>query len=184
MSSLGFLRYIDRRTLKRLIFAVLAAAWCGLIFYLSSQPGDESSRTSGGFINFFCELIVPDFSGFTGAGRAEFVENLQFIVRKCAHFTAYLVLAVISSQFFVTFKKLANEGVRKPLKAYAAAWIFTTAYAASDEFHQLFVAGRSAQVRDVLIDSCGALCGLALTWAVGAAALHFSDKKRKEREND
>ena len=66
MSSLGFLRYIDRRTLKRLIFAVLAAAWCGLIFYLSSQPGDESSRTSGGFINFFCELIVPDFSGFSG----------------------------------------------------------------------------------------------------------------------
>ena len=91
---------------------------------------------------------------------------------------------VISSQFFVTFKKLANEGVRKPLKAYAAAWIFTTAYAASDEFHQLFVTGRSAQVRDVLIDSCGALCGLALTWAVGAAALHFSDKKRKEWKND
>ena len=35
-------------------------------------------------------------------------------------------------------------------------------YAASDEFHQLFVPGRSGQITDVLIDSGGLLAGILL----------------------
>lgn len=33
-------------------------------------------------------------------------------------------------------------------------------YAASDEFHQLFVPGRSGRLTDVLIDSAGLLAGI------------------------
>ena len=32
--------------------------------------------------------------------------------------------------------------------------------ARSDEFHQLFVPGRGAQVKDVLIDTAGAIVGI------------------------
>ena len=35
-------------------------------------------------------------------------------------------------------------------------------YAISDEVHQLFVSGRGAQVKDVLIDSAGAIVGVGL----------------------
>jgi len=35
-------------------------------------------------------------------------------------------------------------------------------YAVSDEVHQLFVPGRGRQVRDVLIDSAGAIVGIGL----------------------
>jgi VanZ family protein len=35
-------------------------------------------------------------------------------------------------------------------------------YAASDEFHQVFVSGRSPLIVDVLIDTCGALAGILL----------------------
>ena len=41
-------------------------------------------------------------------------------------------------------------------------WVITTAYAATDEMHQLFVPGRSGQVSDVLLDSAGAMAGLAV----------------------
>jgi VanZ family protein len=41
--------------------------------------------------------------------------------------------------------------------------LIATAYAVTDEIHQGFVSGRSAQVRDVLIDTAGALVGVALT---------------------
>lgn len=33
-------------------------------------------------------------------------------------------------------------------------------YSISDEFHQLFIVGRSGEVRDVLIDTIGALTGI------------------------
>ncbi|MEH6908026.1 VanZ family protein [Neobacillus drentensis] len=35
-------------------------------------------------------------------------------------------------------------------------------FAMTDEFHQLFVLGRVAQVKDVLIDSAGAIVGLVI----------------------
>ena len=35
-------------------------------------------------------------------------------------------------------------------------------YAISDEVHQLFVPGRGAQVKDVFIDSAGAIVGVGL----------------------
>ena len=37
--------------------------------------------------------------------------------------------------------------------------LFGILYASSDEFHQSFVGGRSPEVRDVCIDTCGILFG-------------------------
>ena len=38
--------------------------------------------------------------------------------------------------------------------------IFCTTYSISDEIHQKFIPGRSAELRDVIIDSLGALTGI------------------------
>jgi VanZ family protein len=45
-------------------------------------------------------------------------------------------------------------------RAMALSLILTIAYAASDEFHQSFTAGRNASPVDVSIDSAGALIAL------------------------
>jgi VanZ family protein len=44
--------------------------------------------------------------------------------------------------------------------AMALAWSLAILYAASDEFHQSFVPGRSARILDIGIDGLGALLGL------------------------
>jgi VanZ family protein len=58
------------------------------------------------------------------------------------------------------------HGLGRTQKAPWLAWGFCVLYAATDEFHQSFVPGRSAQVKDVGIDALGALVGLllALIW--------------------
>jgi hypothetical protein len=168
-----------RERALRIFFGLLTAAWCCVIFRLSAQNGDESSETSGSFIRFFCELAVPKFSGFDGARRAEFVEGLQFIVRKCAHFTAYMILAAISLQFFRRFERM-----KKPREAGAAALIFSFVYASSDEFHQLFVPDRSAQFRDVLIDTGGAMCGIIITLAVWKLVRIIKKSLKKKSAED
>lgn len=45
---------------------------------------------------------------------------------------------------------------------WSGAWLLATAYAASDEFHQIFVPGRTPKVTDVMLDSAGVLLGLGI----------------------
>jgi len=54
---------------------------------------------------------------------------------------------------------LAGSG--RPLKCQVALALFwAVCYAAVDEYHQTFTAGRHAASLDVLIDSCGAALGI------------------------
>lgn len=89
------------------------------------------------------------------------VDHLNHIVRKSAHFTAYLILA------FTVGGVIRNLKVEKPI-TFAITMVIVVTYAISDEFHQLFVPGRSGEFRDILIDSSGGLIGALL-------ALKFDD---------
>jgi VanZ family protein len=77
--------------------------------------------------------------------------DLDFVVRKAGHMFAFGVLAVL------LWRALASSAVRQAL---AWSWFLTVVYAASDEFHQLFTAGRHGSPVDVGIDSVGALIAL------------------------
>jgi VanZ family protein len=91
--------------------------------------------------------------------------DLDFVVRKAGHMFVFGVLAVL------IWRALASSAVRR---AMVWSWVLTVAYAASDEFHQSFTAGRHPSPVDVGIDSVGALLFLlALTlwlrgWQVGS----------------
>ena len=81
--------------------------------------------------------------------------DLDFVIRKAGHMFVFGVLAVL------IWRALAHSAVRR---AMLWSWALTVAYAASDEFHQSFTAGRHASPVDVGIDSVGALLSLlALT---------------------
>lgn len=73
----------------------------------------------------------------------------DFILRKIAHVVEYFVLTLL---LYRAFKGSFTIGTRN-LFIYSAT--LSLLYAVSDEFHQSFVPGRSAAVRDVLIDGIG-----------------------------
>ena len=75
----------------------------------------------------------------------------DFILRKIAHATEYFILTFLLHRAFKGSFKMNIFG----LFIYPATLSFF--YAASDEFHQSFVATRSASIRDILIDSTGIL---------------------------
>jgi VanZ family protein len=73
---------------------------------------------------------------------------------KALHFVEYGGLAVLWC------RALLGEGIGWPA-ALVLALVATSAYGASDEWHQSFTPGRSSDVRDWMADSLGAAIGLA-----------------------
>ena len=83
----------------------------------------------------------------------EIANTIEYFVRKGAHMTEFAILSVL---LFLWLGLWEMTLLRRGMTAFLA----TAFYAASDEFHQLFVPGRSGRVSDVLIDSSGALLGV------------------------
>jgi len=81
--------------------------------------------------------------------------GVDFVVRKLGHMGVFGILALLS------WRALAGTTAwRRP---WAWAFALTVLYAATDELHQGFVAGRHLSAVDVGIDATGALIALAAT---------------------
>ncbi|KMW24635.1 hypothetical protein HMPREF0977_01630 [Clostridium sp. 1_1_41A1FAA] len=71
-------------------------------------------------------------------------------------FLAYAILGGLCFENLSVLDKLSKK------KTFFIALLISVLYAISDEIHQYFVPGRACQFRDVMIDSCGALFGIAV----------------------
>lgn len=145
-------------------FTVIVIAIMAFIFFQSALPADLSSEESGRIV----DLIVRLFRGVAPIDR----EMLVFIVRKGAHFTEYMILG----GFLVPAVKewMAVETTPVPVeKERFTAWLAGTLYALTDEIHQSFVPGRSCELRDMGIDSCGVLAGVLVV----SLAIRLKERK-------
>lgn len=126
------------------------------IFFQSSLPADTSQEES--------DIIVRLISRFTDRDA----ELLSFIVRKLAHFTEYTLLGLfisLTAKEHYNKKHYHDEHFHKGqflIRIFIIPLICGVLYAASDEIHQRFVPGRSCELRDVLIDTCGVLLGVLI----------------------
>ena len=80
-----------------------------------------------------------------------FEGDREFLARKFAHTCEFGLLAI----FFIIF--LVKGCSRKTPSVFLSAFLLTVGYAISDELHQTFIIGRSGNIKDVLVDSLGAL---------------------------
>ncbi len=118
-----------------------------LIFYFSAQTAEESTGQSDSVSYMIGSIIYKDFNTWPDLRKAEFADSLSSFVRKAAHMTEYGILAAL------WYNAIGTVWI---------AFVITVAYAATDEFHQLFVEGRTGKVGDVLIDAGGALIACAI----------------------
>ncbi len=164
---------MNRKTAGHLLLWLCVAAWMVLIFYFSAQPADVSSGQSGSTIRMLLELFYPNFESLSAEAATLLVDGFQHIVRKCAHFSIYTMLGFWLTNALFSYR-------RRPLPSALLAWGIAIAYAATDEFHQLFVEGRSCELRDVCIDSGGALLGITVTALVWTLIRYLKKRKQKK----
>lgn len=144
---------------KPLIFLIF---WLIFIFVMSSFPAETSSSQSSIFVRPIRNLF-PSSDLYT----------VTTIVRKIAHFTEYAVLGFL---IVTTFSAYVN---RRFFSLFVIG--FCALYSVSDEIHQIFVSGRSAQFTDVLIDVAGSIFGIITFWLF--TKCHLSCYNRKYGRN-
>ena len=143
----------------RLIFKYcLTTIWMLVIFLMSSEVAGTSSARS--------DEIVRTIQSIGVNAPADL---LTFLVRKAAHISAYFVLGIL----LFNLLKEYDLGVKKMIFISIAIAML---YACSDEIHQVFVPGRSGEVRDVLIDTAGAAVGVIVYAALSARFYKKSEK--------
>jgi VanZ family protein len=149
-----------RRFLKNWLPVLI---WLGVIF-LGSTDLMSAEHTSR-FIVPFLRWLKPEIS-------PETLASIHFIFRKCAHVSEYAVLALLLLRAAILMTNLKRS---IPI-LYVSVWGACLFVAATDEFHQTFVASRGASVRDIMIDSGGAILGLLI-----GAAFVMSRSTRREK---
>jgi VanZ family protein len=144
------LQQVQPRILQLPVFTWLwawwpALLWAMLIFSMSTDT--FSSEHTGSIIEPILKWIYPAITA------AQF-ELIHHLIRKCAHFVEYFIFAL-----------LLFRGMRRGRAGWRWSWGFgafflAAIYSALDEFHQVFVASRTASPYDSLLDSLGALAAV------------------------
>ena len=127
--------------MKKIKYFIPSILFMIIIFWFSHQTGTESSGLSTYIVNWLenhLHIIVP-----------------ELIIRKMAHMGEY---ALLTFTFIYGFSK--NKFILQKVLLFSLSATFL--YACSDEFHQLFIVGRSGQLADVMIDTTGGIIAIIL----------------------
>jgi VanZ family protein len=128
-----------------------ALLWAGAICVFSTElfGASETSR-----------FLLPLLRWLLPHAPMERLIELHHLIRKCAHVFEYFVLALLVMR--------AIRGARAgwDLRWAVGALAICVAWACLDEFHQVFVPGRTASPWDALLDSSAALAALAIFGAI------------------
>jgi len=134
----------------RMISWILVLLWMSVIFVFSSQDASASSQSSGVVSDAIIEVIEDTFPDTTISE-----DTFEFTLRNAAHFFLYFVLGLLllHALHFYQLKWISLIGY---------SLLIVIVYALTDELHQYYVPGRAFEISDLLIDTFGAMIGIAL----------------------
>jgi putative flippase GtrA len=163
----------ERLKFIALLAAVFALAVMVCIFGFSAQDAVMSDRSSALIVDRIIRLVVSEYDTLSAAQQKSIYADVNYYTRRFAHLFEYACLGGFSA-IAVYCARRARGGKDGPSAgdygtAAAAALVIGVLYAATDELHQRFSAGRNAVPADVAIDGVGVLLGIAaataLVWA-------------------
>lgn len=140
--------------MKKCILWVLVLYLSVQIFSFSGANGQSSDQTSQSITRIVMQVVKSVYP-ISYENEPVLFEFLHTLIRKTAHFLEYMALAILTSMLCRSYH------LRKKT-AFLICLSYTVLFAATDEFHQLFVDGRSGSVKDIVLDSFGALTGILI----------------------
>ena len=156
---------------KKWIKLIFIIVWLVVIFMFSSQNSKESLDLSKSFVVKVVTIIKQ--RELTYEEKTRIVKKYIYYIRKFAHFFLYFVLGfliyIMLYDFFDNKYKLIYYTV-----------MLCALYACFDEIHQYFVEGRTSQILDVCVDTCGALVSCSIIHVFTNMVIFVKNKLKKK----
>ena len=156
------IKYKETINMKKglLVAYILLLAWMSLIFWFSNQKAVASDNLSGGPIKSVITFVYKIIGKEINENEInKIVDTLNTPVRKTGHFIEYLILGIL------VINVISKYQLDKRTIIIISILIMII-YACSDEVHQLFIEGRSGEIKDVLLDSIGGTTGILLYYKI------------------
>lgn len=131
---------------KKIFYFLPAILWASVMFYFSSQVAAVSNLNNSAVIIFLDKFGINLINIFGN-------QTSNFIIRKAAHISEYLILFLLI--YFGFYKNKTKNRL-----IYSSICLIL--YSISDEVHQVFVPGRAGKIADVCIDSIGMFMGIII----------------------
>lgn len=152
---------------------ILVVLWIMVIFSLSSETGDVSAIRSQELV----EKLGKYIKIFADEG----------LLRNCAHIFEFLVLSLLSFVAMFATKHIQSDvdwndskliQMKSDNEVYIAFALWVTCLSAvADEYHQIFVPGRSSSFFDVFLDLAGAVVLMAIIRVVVSIRVYLKNKQ-------
>ena len=138
------------KKLIRIFLWIMVFVTMATIFHFSHQPAKKSSKTS----HTIAKKIVNTVSkNKTQKEKKKLEKKVNDTLRTLAHFSLYFILGL-----FLMSAMIMSFGHKKSfVYLFVLSMILILMYALSDEYHQSFIPGRSAQLIDIVVDFSGGL---------------------------
>jgi VanZ family protein len=135
----------------KIVIWTITILWMSTIFYFSSQPAQVSLDSSGEILVRMNQIEEHEAQNISDRR----IWNLQYNIRKLAHFLIYLGLGFLMVLSIVAVRYHF-------VKSYVYAWAASSVYGVLDELHQNLIPGRGATFADIKLDAFSALAGVVL----------------------
>jgi VanZ family protein len=124
--------------------------WVSFIFFLSTDSG--SSAQTSRFVRPLLHFLFP-------AAPESTIDIYHYYIRKCAHFTEYAILALLTARSLLR--------LRPPLRFWPGMVLaFVGLVACLDELYQTLNASRTPSPYDSLLDFSGGAFAVVVVWLV------------------
>ena len=126
-------------------------AWIPTLLWLCVLTAFSSDMFSAEHTGSVLEKVVH---ALFGSISPELFQQIHFLIRKSAHFCSYGLLSAFA---FFSWRATFPAPPRWTLRWSLLGLLTAVIAGGMDEFHQVFVPSRTASLRDVFIDTTGAI---------------------------
>ncbi len=144
----------------RILLVVLIIVNLSFIWINSAKTSSDSTKDSKTIAKTVTEKVVKDYHELPKTEQNKEVSKMNTKIRSMAHFTEFIPLGLLF--FFLAlaiFEFRKGELIKLLLTALILSILLSMLSAVADEIHQIFVKGRSFEIKDILTDTLGAFCG-------------------------
>jgi len=160
--------------IKKILNIILLIIVIFTIFMFSNQ----NSKDSGKISKDFGVQVVTTIDNITNTkiegnkSKEQYVKKNLYFIRKFAHISEYIILSIVLLGLISYYKKI-------DIKWLIISIVICIIFASIDEFHQLFISGRTGKAIDVFIDTIGIIIGSLIYYIVyinGKGKKHIKKK--------